>query len=33
VAERLHHMMHASICRTDAATVQAEDTTYVSGSL
>jgi hypothetical protein len=27
------YMMHASICRTDAATVQAEDITYVFGSL
>jgi len=27
------YMMHASICRSDAATVQAEDITYVFGSL
>jgi hypothetical protein len=27
------HMMHASICRTDAANVQAEDIAYVLGSL
>jgi hypothetical protein len=26
-------MMHASICRTDAANVQAEDIAYVLGSL
>jgi hypothetical protein len=27
------YMMHASICRTDTATVQAEDIAYVLGSL
>jgi hypothetical protein len=27
------YMMHASICRTDTAAVQAEDITYVLGSL
>jgi hypothetical protein len=27
------YMMHASICRTDAATVQAADIAYVLGSL
>jgi hypothetical protein len=26
-------MMHASICRTDTATVQTEDVAYVLGSL
>ena len=27
------YIMHASICRTDTATVQAEDVAYVLGSL